>query len=205
MISIPYLMDNGTDQGSYIHLPAYTRFRVRLKDVNNGDQAATTNTEGSYHILTIGEVENNGNKVFADGIDLMPGYSYLFTVGYKYGKFTMSVNESLSWTEQDAVAAETASADGSIATAKYAWWKQALFDAYTNLKNGVTSSYLPEFKIGSADEFLEFIHLVNGTAATYTSGLTLNGEPEEVLEPNATWTKDDIGDDLEELEFRLEE
>ena len=107
MISIPYLMDNGTDQGSYIHLPAYTRFRVRLKDVNNGDQAATTNTEGSYHILTIGEVENNGTKVFADGIDLMPGYSYLFTVGYKYGKFTMSVNKSLSWTEQDAVAAES--------------------------------------------------------------------------------------------------
>ena len=195
MISIPYLMDNGTDQGSYIHLPAYTRFRVRLKDVNNGDQSATTNTEGSYHILTIGEVENNGTKVFADGIDLMPGYSYLFTVGYKYGKFTMSVNESLSWTEQDAVYAETASADGSIATAKYDWWKKALFDAYTNLKNGKTSSYLPEFKIGSAEEFLEFIHLVNGTAATYTSGLTLNGEPEEILEPNATWTKDDETDE----------
>ena len=67
-ISIPY--DMSTDnpiKGEILTIPPYTRFRIRISDVNNGDGAQTGGFEGSYHIFALDDLHN---PLFEQGLHL---------------------------------------------------------------------------------------------------------------------------------------
>lgn len=172
LITIPYDMSNGPTQGNYITLPACTRFRVYMRDVNNGDGNNTGGYEGTYHIFSLKDiVDDSGNPKFPHGLDMMPGYSYKFNVGYRYGQLTITANDNFSWVEQDA---EEDNLDEDIheipvpTTEKYTWWKNTIKDAIPTSTGG---DFDPKFHISTDTAFVEFINLVNGTAVTRTSGL----------------------------------
>ena len=164
MISIPYDMSNASTHGEMLVLPACTRFKIWLYDVNNGDKANTTGQEATYHIFTLGDVEDKDhNKLFPNGMELKPGYSYLFRVGYHYDHFTITPADNFSWDEQDAALGEATSQVQPLPVNEtpYQWWKDAIHDA---IPQNNTQRYNPEFHINNEAEFVEFIHLVNGTA-----------------------------------------
>lgn len=171
LITIPYDMSNGATQGNIITLPACTRFRVYLRDVNNGDGNRTPGYEGTYHIFTLSDVKDaNGNQAFPDGLELNPGYSYKFRVGYRYDQLTITANDNFSWAAQDAE--EDALADAGVtmpetSPSQYSWWKETIKNAIP--KDG--GDFNPEFHITNQQEFIEFINLINNTAATKTTGL----------------------------------
>lgn len=174
MITIPYDMsDDQAKQGEVLKLPAKTRFRIKLRDVNNGDAANTSGYEAKEHIFSLSDIKkSDGTPQFPDGLEMLPGKSYRFTVGYLYDKLTVTViEEGINWST-----AETESGDGSeqhvaeSTTDKYKWYRDGINEAITHTKE--SQDYNPIFKISTAEEFKEFIALVNGTAATKTSGLT---------------------------------
>ena len=171
MISIPYDMSTGGQKGETLILPACTRIRVWLYDVNDGDKAQQEDFEAAYHIFTLGDIkDNDGNTLFPEGMPLMPGVSYLFNVGYHYNSFTLTPADNFSWLEQDAESG-TAS-DESVAAQSgepYAWWKTAIKDA---IPTDIETIFNPVFHISTPEQFQEFIALVNNTAAGKTSGLT---------------------------------
>lgn len=185
MITIPYAM-NGTNKGEVLVLPACTRFRVYMYDVNNGDGFGTTGYEGKYHVFSLADIverdasgnivkdsEGNPIKLFPDGLKMTPGVSYTFTVGYRYNSLYVVPEKSMSWTEQDindAQGEDEAAKKPETSTSEYTWWKTAIKTAIDNAAS-TGSDYKPEFSIGSEKELFEFINLVNGTAATKTSGL----------------------------------
>ena len=174
LITIPYDMSSdGTNQGEVFCLPPYTRFRIYMYDVNNGDENNVDKYEGKYHIFTLADAKNpsTDEQAFPDGIKLESGTSYTFRVGYRYNSLYVVVDNSLSWIEQDETssdAADQAEQMPESTTADYQWWKKAISDACSAAGTG---DYKPDFKINTPKEFLEFINLVNGTAATATSGL----------------------------------
>ena len=185
MITIPYDM-NGTDQGEVLVLPACTRFRIYMYDVNNGDGFNTSGYEGRWHVFSLADiVERDANgkvvngtdgkpiQLFPNGLTLTPGASYTFTVGYRYNSLYVVPEKSLSWTEQDVNDAngQDKAVDKPVtSTSEYTWWKTAIKTAIDNAAS-TGSDYKPEFRISSEKELMEFINLVNGTAATKTSGL----------------------------------
>lgn len=173
LITIPYDMSNGDQQGNIITLPACTRFRVYLRDVNNGDgMHPGANYEGTYHIFSLSDVKDkDGNTMFPNGLEMAPGYSYKFYVGYRYDQLTITANDNFSWDKQDAENANLGNADipmPTISTTDYTWWKDAIKKAIP--KDG--GDFKPQFTISTEKEFLEFINLINGTAAKETTGLT---------------------------------
>ena len=184
MVTIPYDMSGAATQGEALVLPSFTRIKIWLYDVNNGDRAATSNEESNYHILTLADItDGDGNPLFPDGMELAPGKSYLFTVGYHYDNYEITPADNFSWDQQDAVtgaAIDEAKAQPTSAT-PYQWWKDAIKEAIPTATNGKTD-YAPEFHIKNEAEFLEFINLVNGTAAEKTDGLT------QLLDPTKTFT-----------------
>lgn len=166
LITIPYDMSTDENtQGNVLVLPACTRFRVYLYDVNNGDQNNTGGYEGTYHILTLSDIQDKaGNQIYANGMELLPSYSYGFYVGYRYGQLTVTADDNFSW-EQQNVEAEHLMEDKAEAqnmTGKYQWWKTAISNA---IPKGM-GDFEPKFHITTREEFLEFIKLVNGTATT---------------------------------------
>jgi len=185
LITIPYDM-SCDGNGEVLTLPACTRFRVYLKDVNNGDQYGTPGYEGTYHILTLSDInlqdangkiiyetDENGQttttpkKAFPNGMVLNPGYSYRFYVGYRYGQLSVTAEDNFSWTQQDLGESQLDSKEESIPELKatgYSWWKDAIRQA---IPTGV-EDFTPEFHITSRQDFLEFIALVNGTATDKT-------------------------------------
>lgn len=185
MITIPYDM-NGTNQGEVLVLPACTRFRIYMYDVNNGDEFNTSDYEGKWHVFSLADiVERDANgkvvngtdgkpkQLFPNGLTLTPGASYTFTVGYRYNSLYVVPEKSLSWTEQnvnDANGQDKAEDKPVTSTSEYSWWKTAIKTAIDNASND-GSDYKPEFSISTAKEFIEFTNLVNGTAATMTDGL----------------------------------
>ena len=185
MITIPYDM-NGTDQGEVLVLPACTRFRIYMYDVNNGDGFNTSGYEGRWHVFSLADiVERDANgkvvngtdgkpiQLFPNGLTLTPGASYTFTVGYRYNSLYVVPEKTLSWTEQDindANGQDEAEDKPVTSTSKYSWWKTAIKTAIDNASS-TGSDYMPEFSISTAQEFIEFTNLVNGTAATKTDGL----------------------------------
>ena len=185
MITIPYDM-NGTDQGEVLVLPACTRFRIYMYDVNNGDGFNTSGYEGRWHVFSLADiVERDANgkvvngtdgkpiQLFPNGLTLTPGASYTFTVGYRYNSLYVVPEKSLSWTEQDVNDAngQDKAVDKPVtSTSEYTWWKTAIKTAIDNAAS-TGSDYKPEFRISSEKELMEFINLVNGTAATKTSGI----------------------------------
>ena len=164
MVTIPYDMSSASTQGESLVLPACTRFKIWLRDVNNGDGASTPGTEGTYHIFSLSDVRDpHGTPLFPNGMDLKGGYSYLFSVGYHYDHFTITPADNFSWDEQDAESGTAKEQVQPLPTngKPYQWWKEAISAAIP--KNN-TERYNPDFHIADEAAFVEFIHLVNGTA-----------------------------------------
>lgn len=173
MITIPYDMSNDPNtRGEILTLPAKTRFKIKIRDVNNGDAANTPGYEAKEHIFSLTDIKNSdGTPKYPNGLEMLPGKSYLFTVGYLYDRLTVSIiEEGISWNtadSEDGQAADQSVADDN--TSPYQWWKDAINQAITETKG--SEDYNPIFRISTATEFKEFIALVNGTAARKTSGL----------------------------------
>ena len=171
MVSIPFDMSNES-AGQDLVLPACTRFKVWLYDVNNGDKANTAGREGSYHIFALSDIKDSkGQQLFPQGLTLKAGYSYLFSVGYHYDKLTITPVDNFSWSEQDVI---SPNADNGAKTQEgldFSWWKNAYREA---AKKAIyeNQDFLPIFKIANQMQFITFIKLVNGNAATRMSGLT---------------------------------
>lgn len=196
MVTIPYDMSNDAKSGEGLKLPACTRIKVWIYDVNDGDRTNTGEGyyEANYHVFTLGDVKDkNGTKyMFPDGMELVPGNSYMFSIGYHYDNLTITPADNFSWAEQEA---EDGTGDDetqtNTATNTYTWWKKAIKEA---IPKNISQSFQPEFHISTQAEFLEFINLVNGTAASQTSGLTQMPRPEKrynkdnpVLESDYRW------------------
>lgn len=173
LITIPYDMSNGDQQGNIIALPPCTRFRVYMRDVNNGDGNVTTgNYEGTYHIFSLKDIVDSNTKqpLYPNGLEMAPGFSYRFYVGYRYGQLTITANDNFSWDKQDKEEDNLLNADvqqPEISTSDYAWWKNTIKNAIP--KDG--GDFEPKFTISSEKEFIEFINLVNNTAAKKNTGL----------------------------------
>lgn len=184
MVTIPYDMSNGPNADKPIVLPPYTRFRVWLHDVNNGDdQHETTSnpnsgapgaSENHYHIFSLSDVKKEGTneQAFPNGITLRSGYSYLFTVGYNYKTLEVFAQDNFLWAEQDLAAAQSKDevAQKPVAN-KYAWWANAIDTACFGTKKG--TQYEPKFLIKDEVELQELINLVNGN---FTTTSVYNGE-----------------------------
>ena len=93
LISIPYQFSyNPSNEERTITLPGFTKFRIYLKDVNNGDHSNTPGVEGDCHYLTLADVSDD----LKNGLTLEAGKSYIFSVGYQYNKFTVTLVDNLS-------------------------------------------------------------------------------------------------------------
>lgn len=182
LITVPYDMSNESTQGDIITLPACTRFRIYVRDVNNGDNFGTGGYEGKYHIFNLSdivELGSDGNPVldagkpkpkYPNGLEMLPGYSYKFNVGYLYDKFSITSSDNFSWDQQDSQSGEMEIRtvhQSDYPTTGYTWWKDAIANAIPKDKE----DYIPTFTIHNEHEFIEFLKLVNGTAALKTSGL----------------------------------
>ena len=166
MVTIPYDMSNNTASGGEpLILPPFTRFKIWLYDVNNGDKANTGSEEATYHIFSLADVmdsQSGGQKLFPDGMELVAGASYLFSVGYYYDKFDITPADNFSWDKQDAENGTGTNQNNTISeTTSYKWWTGAIAKA---IPSGEVVNYTPKFEINTVEEFLEFIKLVNGTA-----------------------------------------
>lgn len=189
LLAIPHDISNESTQGDRLTLPYYTRFRVYLRDVNNGDKN-TSDYEGGYHILALNDITDaSGSKMFTEdngGLQLIAGYSYQFQVGYKYGNLTVTMDNSFSWNQQDLETASLNDRQTEQATNEtpYKWWKDAIDTSIASVLSGTESGgFNPVFNITNEAEFLEFIKLVNGTAATaHTADYTLERGEESVDE-----------------------
>lgn len=177
MVTIPYDMSNGSNKEKPIILPSYTRFRIWLHDVNDGDgqhetpsnpnSGAPGYSESHYHIFSLADakIEKTNDQAFPNGITLQPGHSYQFTVGYNYKTLEVYAEDNFSWAEQDLADAQAADRVVTAPVAdKYAWWADAIADACEGTKKG--NQYDPNFEIKDATELQEFINLVNGNFNT---------------------------------------
>lgn len=175
LLTIPYDMSNDATGGEIITLPPCTRFRVYMRDVNRGDGMKDDGFEyeGTYHIFSLQDMtDDSGAPLFPNGLAMLPGYSYKFYVGYRYRQLTITANDNFSWEAQDREEDNLVADIQSVpepTTANYTWWKDAIKEAIPTHTGG---DFNPVFHIKDQQEFIEFINLVNGTAATLTSGLT---------------------------------
>ena len=170
-IAIPYDMST-ENHGEPIKLPGKARFKVWLRDVNSGDTGGSSSEENEYHIFSLSDIKINGESIFANGMTFFAGYSHMFTVGYHYGKFTVDINPSFSWVEQDLEGGnftDVPNTPGTTAT-PYKWWTDAINTAIDSALYH-NQTFDPQFKISSVKEFIELINLVNGTAAQHEGRL----------------------------------
>lgn len=171
-IAIPYDMST-EHHGEPIKLPGKARFKVWLRDVNSGDTGDSSSEENEYHIFSLSDIKNaKGESLFANGMTFFAGYSHMFTVGYHYGKFTVDINPSFSWVEQDLGSGnftDVPNTPGSTET-PYKWWTDAINTAIDDALYR-NQTFDPQFKISSVKEFIELINLVNGTAAQHEGSL----------------------------------
>lgn len=169
MVSIPYDMSSEND-GENITLPPYTRFRVYLRDVNQGD-VLKGQAESDYHIFVLSDAmgrDNKGNTVssehpFEDGLTLKAGNSYHFYVGYHYNGFTVTAADNFSWVEQDLADARAVD-KMQVAPVKeqFGWWHTGINEAIQRVEKGDEKNYNPVFHITNEQEFIELIDIVNG-------------------------------------------
>ena len=171
LMSIPFDMSR-EGKGHELVLPACTRFKVWLYDVNNGDRHTTngsTGSESNYHIFALSDIKNGDKAAFPNGLTLKAGYSYLFNVGYHYDKLTITPVDNFSWDEQDPMEQDAKDEAQTRTDLDFTWWTKAYrVAAKTAIAGG---DFLPAFSISNQKEFITFIHLVNGTAAKRMSGL----------------------------------
>lgn len=172
LVTIPHDMSS-ENAGDQLTLPSYTRFRVYMRDVNNGDKN-TSGYEGTYHIFALNDIKGaDGNAKFSDGMPLAAGYSYEFTVGYLYNRLVVTMNNSLSWTEQDLAQAYLNDKQQTSATYDYSWWTSAIDKSIQSVMESSANAYNPIFNINSVDDFIGFVRLVNGVAGQPTASYTL--------------------------------
>lgn len=177
MVTTPYDMSNSATSGEPITLPPFTRFRIWLRDVNNGDYQVPENnetvkkpstSENNYHIFSLADIKKNREEMFPNGIELKSGYSYIFTVGYWHNKFSVYAYDNFSWADQDLgaienIADETGIPNTTSTEESYSWWRTAMDEAAKDTKStGGRIEYSPNFVISNADEFQEFINIING-------------------------------------------
>lgn len=163
LITIPY--DISTDnQGEILVLPSFTRFKVRLRDVNNGDVGTAPGTESEYHIFCLSDIMNGASPKYPNGLEMRPGRSYRFSVGYRYQNITITDASDLSWDEQTAVDESSPVDATAIPDNIYDWWSTVMNTAAKNALSDGT--FNPDFQLDSQAKFLSFIKLVNGTAST---------------------------------------
>jgi hypothetical protein len=175
MMSIPFDMSKQS-AGEELTLPACTRFKVWLYDVNNGDRSTTTSSTGSesnYHIFALSDIMKSDGvtPMFPSGLTLKAGYSYLFSVGYHYDKFTITAADSFKWDEQDLGTKNATDQAQTQSNLDFTWWTSAYVTAAKAAINE-NKDFLPTFSIANQKEFITFIRLVNGTATDKRSGLT---------------------------------
>ena len=171
MMSIPFDMSD-KEKGHELVLPACTRFKVWLYDVNNGDRPTTdgsTGSESNYHIFALSDIKKGEKVVYPNGLTLKAGYSYLFNLGYHYDKLTITPVDRFSWDEQDQKELNGQDEAQTKEKLNFTWWTKAYREAAKTALNG--GVFLPNFSIENQMEFRTFIQLVNGTAATKMSGL----------------------------------
>lgn len=170
MVSVPYDMSSEND-GKNITLPSYTRFRIYLRDVNQGDKLLGQ-AESDYHIFVLSDVTSNDNSSvhpFAEGLTLKAGNSYQFTVGYHYYGITVTAADNFSWADQDLAATQaTDMTETAPEKSNFKWWHDAINSAIERVQKGTDKNYNPVFNIGESEnytpeqEYQEFIDLVNG-------------------------------------------
>ena len=171
MMSIPFDMSDKEKEHELV-LPACTRFKVWLYDVNNGDRPTTdgsTGSESNYHIFALSDIKKGEKVVYPNGLTLKAGYSYLFNLGYHYDKLTITPVDRFSWDEQDQKELNGQDEAQTKEKLNFTWWTKAYREAAKTALNG--GVFLPNFSIENQMEFRTFIQLVNGTAATKMSGL----------------------------------
>lgn len=169
MLSVPYDMSTDATHGDILVLPPYTRFKIMIRDVNNGDGANTSGYEAKEHIFSLSDIKENGAPKFPEGLPLTPGVGYLFVVGYQYDNLTVDLlEEGMNWSNGGSIEGE---ANPNIitptATSKYGWWKEGIHDAIV-AASSLGVDYNPVFEIENLEQFQEFIKLVNGTAVDNT-------------------------------------
>ena len=193
-IAIPYDMST-ENYGEPIKLPGKARFKVWLRDVNSGDTGGSSSEENEYHIFSLSDIKNaKGESLFANGMTFFAGYSHMFTVGYHYGKFTVDINPSFSWVEQDLKGGnftDVPNTPGSTET-PYKWWTDAINTAIDSALYH-NQTFDPQFKISSVKEFIELINLVNGTAAKHEGRLTSTARFSKTWDyENKCWNREAI-------------
>lgn len=169
LISIPYQFSNNpSNEERTITLPGFTKFRIYLKDVNNGDHSNTPGVEGDCHYLTLADVSDD----LKNGLTLEAGKSYIFSVGYQYNKFTVTLVDNLSWTEQDIEANNVSDETKTSSRGSYDWFQKGMENSFQN------NTFTPVFTLNTKQDFLEFIQIVNGTTGSTKNGITDKGEKE---------------------------
>lgn len=216
MITIPYDMSNNPEKKDKpLVLPPYTRFRVWLRDVNNGDRGEVGSSESDYHIFRLSDVmkrNTNGSSdtsvhPFANGLTMYPGYSFTFYVGYHYNQIKVYAEDSFSWKDEplDPVTSvdQTANPFDQAAVGEYlstrdcyGWWKEALTAACNSGYSG--QGYAPEFEIENEKELNEFANLVNGN---FRTGPAIFKEWVDVLDAEGNVVKNDDGTVRQELKW----
>ena len=172
-VTIPHDMSTES-HGERLVLPYYTRFRVYIRDVNNGD-STTSGYERTYHILALNDIKDNDTHKtkFPTGMPMAAGYSYNISVGYKYKSLSVTIDNDFSWKNETL---EDGTMEEQTSTRYYNkhWWTNAIDASIEKVMSSSATSYNPEFEISSPWEFVFFMHLVNGTAATkHTNEYTL--------------------------------
>lgn len=143
-LTIPIDMSS-ENAGAALSLPACTRFKIKLYSINKGE---------AEHIFTLGSVLPEGT----DNLMLEAGYSYTFSVGYRYNSLTVTPVKSSDWdVDPNTIISDAENSDQAIQP-DYSWFTEAY-------ANSAANKYAtPVFNITSINQFVAFINLVNGTA-----------------------------------------
>ena len=181
MMTIPVDMSD-EHGGQALVLPACTRFKVWLYDVNGNDIISGGKHEAKCHILKLGDIlDKDKNKPFENGLTFKAGYSYSFSVGYQYDSLTVTAFDNFSWTNFNLEDQTAAPRQVDQDKFDYRWFnsafKSAVDDANEKAEKAkadqsIKVDFTPVFEIGTQQAFMAFTDLVNGTKNFKTSGIT---------------------------------
>lgn len=156
-MAIPFDM-SCDNPGQELKLPACTRFKVWLYDVNNG-------SETSFHIFELSDIKNSeGETAFPDGLTLKAGYSFNFSVGYQYNQFTITAADNFNWDNggnEDGTANSETQNEPSL---DMKWFTDTYNDAVAASLADSKVPFKPIFNITTTGQLLTFAKLANGTA-----------------------------------------
>ena len=178
LMTIPVDMSSD-NAGQTLVLPACTRFKVWLYDVN-GNDAGGGQHEAKCHTLKLADIlDKDGNQIFKNGITLKAGYSYAISVGYHYNHLEVTASDDFSWTNVNLGDQSADANQVNQAMPNYSWFSDA-YDAAIAAANAkaakndpsIEVDFTPVFQIGTQQAFMAFTHLVNGTTGFKTSGIT---------------------------------